>query len=205
MNRIKKELRSIKTCRELFSSIMKDVPSMSAIGTDKGDGKMLLNDLFEAFNAYKTNKHILICTNNTHIHTSYNLRKMLPPNISSIELGEITSIYDPSKNNTIDIIHLNTLKKIYQRVLEYDVVILQIPDRAVPDIKKLMKWHKMNTKTNIIITLECPDDKGFKFKDLCVFRTSINNILFMMYDEFEGDICFVDLFKRKMVLYNIKA
>lgn len=203
MCKIKRELRSIRSRIEIMNKITEDM-NISLVGINDGDSNKILGELITVLKDNIMNSSVLVITENTYIQTSYRIRGLLPQRIASLEYKGMMSIMLSETNFNIDILNIDSNRLTDEMILHYEYVIFQFPDRDSIDISRISKWASKNTKSRIIVTVECPTGKEIGFFKIMKLRKYVDNVLFMMYDELEGDTCFVDIFKRKHTLYTVK-
>lgn len=203
MSKIRKELGSIKDRREIMAKIS-EYTNISIIGVNEGDSYRVLEDLLESMLHNKKNTSVLVLTPSTSTQVAYNIRRILPSQIATLEYKANFSIMIGGSNFTIDISRICDNEINEDLVLHYEHVIVQLANRDDINIDDIRKWYKKNKKSKIIVTAECPKGKEIGFFKLLRLRKYVDNVLFMMYDEEEGDTCFVDRFKRKHVIHNFR-
>lgn len=204
MTSAKVELNSIKHRSIIFRKCI-DNQGTSIIGINENDTDIILDELLKSLIHYKKNCNVLIVSDFlTPLQLVYKVHSSLPLRSATFEMNNEYNIVSIDNNLTISI-GGTKIKSINEKTFDkYDHIIVLFNKRNDIKREQMIRWSKQNGNSRLIVTVECPKGKEIGYFRLRFIKKYIDNIIFMMYSQEDGNVCFVDRFKGTDTLYYIK-
>ena len=198
------ELRNITCKKQFISSIIKGA-GINYIGTNHYDGMGFIGDMVAEYieNEYECN--LIILSSLTPTQMCFKISNILKDYNYEVSTREIhMTIKFNDSQHCIHIQHYPTYG-LDSGIFKVNFkIILHITNFKNLELDLIRKIHEELTEANLSIVAAYPSTEDMSLRTFLKIRKYIYNMGFILYDEEDGDTCFIDILNYKYVVRVIR-